>query len=382
MLTVLYHDAYLTYDFGPGHPFSPLRQRLLVSALEALGVARQGFVAPPMASRVDVLGVHDADFVEAIERASGGEQWAGMESYGLGTGDVPAFAGMDEATRVLVGGTLEGARRIAHAGARRVLTLGGGLHHAHRGYASGFCVYNDHGVAIRHLRAAGLRVAYVDVDVHHGDGVQALFYDDPDVLTVSLHETGRTLFPGTGGIEEMGRGPGRGAALNVPLLPGTADESYLDCFERTVPHALAWFRPDVLVVEAGADAHRFDPLAHLALSSHAFETLFRRLVALADEHCGGRMLVTLGGGYHLDSAPRVWTLLYHVLAGKELLERMPEAWRREWQGRVSVHLSEALHDAPARPSAPGVTEGNQETVRRLMERAAAVWMGNCEVGRM
>jgi acetoin utilization protein AcuC len=382
MLTVLYDDAYLAYDFGPGHPFTPLRQRLLVTALEGLGVETTAFVAPPPATRDDVLGVHDADYVAAVERASRGERWAGMEGFGLGTGDVPAFAGMDEAARALVGGTLEGARRIATGAARRVLTLGGGLHHAHRAYGSGFCVYNDHGVAIRHLRAAGLRVAYVDVDVHHGDGVQALFYDDPDVLTISLHETGRTLFPGTGGVEELGTGAGHGASLNAPLLPGTADESYLDCFERVVPHALAWFRPDVLVVEAGADAHRFDPLAHLALSSHAFEAVFGRLVALADEHCGRRLLVTLGGGYHLDSAPRVWTLLYHVLAGADVPERMPEAWRRDWQRRVPVYLPEALHDAPARPSAPGVEEANRETVRVLMERAAAVWMGGCEAGRM
>ncbi len=149
-----------------------------------------------------------------------------------------------------------------------------------------------------------------------------------------------------------------------------------------MPHALSWFQPDVLVVEAGADAHRFDPLAHLALSSHAFEVLFRRLAALADAHCAGRLLVTLGGGYHLDSAPRMWVLLYHLLAGRELPERMPEAWRRAWQGRVPVHLSATLHDAPARASAPGVADVNRETARRLMERAASVWMGGCEAATM
>ncbi len=229
MLTTLYHDAYQDYDFGPGHPFTPLRQALLVSALDALGVSVDGFEAAPVASRADVLTAHDADFVDAVERASRGERWAGMDGYGLGSGDVPAFAGMDTATRRLVGGTLEGARRIAGGAATRVLTLGGGLHHAHRGYASGFCVYNDHGVAIRHLRAAGLRVAYVDVDVHHGDGVQALFYDDPDVLTISLHETGRTLFPGTGGRDRTRRrARARGSAQPAPArghggreLPGS-----------------------------------------------------------------------------------------------------------------------------------------------------------------
>ena len=370
MLTTLYSDAYLGYDFGSGHPFTPDRQRMLVSALKALGVDTAAFVAAEPATRADVLTVHDAGFVAAVEAASDGLGSPGMEGYGLGTGDVPPFPGMDAATRALVGGALEGARRIADGRARRVLQLGGGLHHAHAGYASGFCVYNDHGVAIRALRTAGLRVAYLDIDVHHGDGVQAIFYDDPDVLTISLHETGRTLFPGTGGAEETGAGAGRGAAVNVPLLPGTADASYLDAFERVVPAALAAFRPDVLVVEAGADAHRFDPLAHLALSTHAFETLFRRVVALADKHTRGRLLVTLGGGYHLDAAPRIWVLLYHVLAGLPLPETMPEAWRAEWQRHVGTHLSEHLHDEAPRDSAPGVAQANAATVRALLERAA------------
>lgn len=371
-LFTLYSDAYLAYDFGPGHPFTPVRQRMLADLLAAHGVDPATFVAAPQATRADVRTVHDEAFVRAVEAASSGHALPDAWSFGLGTGDVPAFAGMDAATRTLVGGTLEAARRIASGEARRALTLGGGLHHAHPGHASGFCVYNDHAVAIRHLRAQGLRVAYLDVDVHHGDGVEAAFYDDPDVLTISLHESGATLFPGTGFASDRGTGAGEGFAVNVPLALGTADESYLDTFDAVVLPLLRAFRPDVLCVEAGADAHRFDPLAHLALSTHAFEAVFRRIVALADELTGGRLLVTLGGGYHLDAAPRIWTILYHVLADRPLPEALPATYLDAWQPRLPLRLTPTLHDAEApRPSAPGAAEANRRAVEATM--AGRAW---------
>ncbi len=372
MLPVVYSPAYQTYNFGEGHPFTPIRQAMLTELLRHFSLPLD-WIVPPVATREDVRQVHAEDFVEAVERAAAGDTdvpWC----YGLGTSDVPFFAGMDQAARVLVGGTLEAARRIASGAGTRVLQLGGGLHHAMRDRAAGFCVYNDVAVAIEHLRQQGLRVAYVDVDVHHGDGVQALFYDTPDVLTISLHQDGQTLFPGTGGLDELGEGAGRGFSLNVPLLPGLGDDAYLDAFESVVPHALAWFQPDVLVVEAGADAHGLDPLAGLNLTTYGFEQVFRRIVALAGQHAQGRLLVTLGGGYHPDSALRVWLLLLHVLADLPLPEALPQPWRETWQQRLGIALSPRLHDAGPSTTPPAEALAARATTRALLERAAGLWM--------
>ncbi|RTG95443.1 acetoin utilization protein AcuC, partial [Thermus scotoductus] len=205
---VIYRDEYRLYNFGPSHPFSPVRLEMLTSLLKALGVWREP-LAPPEATREDVLSVHSERLVKRVEAASRGEGVPDLEHYGLGTGDTPVFPGMDRAARILVGGTLEGARRIL-AGEKRVLQLGGGLHHAQYDRSSGFCVYNDLSVAIRHLVRSGLRVAYLDIDVHHGDGVQWIHYEEKEVLTISLHESGRYLFPGTGHVHEIGRGEGVG----------------------------------------------------------------------------------------------------------------------------------------------------------------------------
>jgi acetoin utilization protein AcuC len=298
------------------------------------------------------------------------------EQFGLDTPDVPIFPGMDEATRTLVGGTLHAARLVADGAADKVLQLGGGLHHAQAALASGFCVYNDLSVAIHHLVGRGLRVAYLDIDVHHGDGVQWLHYEDDRVLTVSLHESGRFLFPWTGGIQELGRGRGAGYALNVPLAPGTADLSYLDAFERVVPQALAWYRPDVLVVQCGSDAHYRDPLAHLQLTTHAYERLFRRILELADAHAHGRAVFTLGGGYDLDATTRTWALLYLVLQGHTLPTDVPSGWHSHWSEELGYSLSTTLHDpedriTPDEPALPD--EQNRRVAIELMERAAKLW---------
>ncbi len=370
-LLSVYADAYRAYDFGEGHPFTPLRQQMLVSLLADLGMDTGTFVEPVPVSEAAIRAEHDGALVDAVVAGSRGGWSDAWERLGLGSGDVPVFADMDAATRLLCGGTVAAADAVASGRVRRAINLGGGLHHAHPDRSAGFCVYNDHALGIRRLRAAGLSVAYLDIDVHHGDGVQAFFTDDPDVLTISLHESGETLYPGTGGIDETGGPNAPGSAVNVPLRAGTADASYLEAFDAVVPPALAWFRPDVLVVEAGADVHRYDPLAHLALSSHAFEALARRIVGLAEAHTGGRLVVTLGGGYHLDASPRLWAILWHVLADLPIPERVPEAWRRRWQARVPVHLSETLHDAPARPSGEGVVAANRATVAAL--RAASAW---------
>lgn len=375
--SIVYHPDYQTYNFGPTHPFSPVRLVMLLELLEALD-ALPDFAEPTPATRNDVLTVHSEAYVEQVEAASHGTPRPDAQRFGLDTGDVPIFAGMDAAARALVGGTLHAARLVAADEARCVLQLGGGLHHAGREKAAGFCVYNDGAVAIRYLRQQGLRVAYLDIDVHHGDGVQALFYDQPDVLTISLHESGRYLYPGTGFVDELGEAEGKGFKLNVPLEPFTHDASYLDAFEYVVPRALLYFQPDVLVVECGVDAHMADPLAHLLLTSHAFETLFRRILELAETHTEGRVVLTLGGGYDLDATVRLWAMLALLVQERPLPERLPEAWLARWQQRLEQPVTATLHDAdPAIDTGrrPTIAQHNQETCQRLLEQATPYWRG-------
>jgi acetoin utilization protein AcuC len=374
--TFLYSDHYLDYDFGPEHPFSPARQRMLLDLLDALGLPF-GMVAPPAATRDDILRVHDEVFVEQVEACSNGSVSSRASRFGLDTQDVPAFEGMDAAARALCGGTLHGARLIAEGTARRVLQMGGGLHHAQRKLASGFCVYNDLSVAIQALRDDGYRVVYLDIDVHHGDGVQALHYDDPGVLTISLHESGRYLFPGTGSVHETGTGAGEGASLNVPLEPFTETESFLNVFEDTVPYALQQYQPDILVVQCGADAHFSDPLADLLLTTRAYETLFRQILDLADTHTEGRCLLTLGGGYQPDATVRIWAMLALIAGERPLPESLPEDWLACWEERSGSSLTPTLHDDPDRtfdvPRRATITRQNERVGKRVLEILAPLW---------
>jgi len=319
---------------------------MLVDLLVQLGAGAH-LVRPQCATRRDVRRMHSEAYVAAVETASRGDKLAYAAGYGLGTTDVPVFSGMHQATLWVVGGTLTAARLVASGKVCRALHLAGGLHHAHREAASGFCVYNDPAIAIAKLQESGFeRIAYLDIDAHHGDGVQDLFYEDPGVLTISLHESGRYLFPGTGFPKDIGRGPGRGYAANFPLEPGTAHDSYLAIFDRFVRPIVAAFDPDVLVVECGADAHAADPLAHLNLNTHTFEALYYRIFELADTHCGGQAVMNLGGGYDLDTAPRVWALLALMLLRLNLPANLPETWLETWQSRLNRTLTRTLHDGP------------------------------------
>ncbi len=350
---------------------------MLWTLLEALG-DRPAPITPPEATRDEVLQVHIEAYVARVEAASRGETVPDARAFGLDTPDVPVFPDMDYAARIQAGGTLHGARLIARGQATTVLQLGGGFHHAHPDHASGFCIYNDLALAIQALNEAGLRVAYIDLDVHHADGVQAMYYQDDTVLTISFHESGQYLFPGTGFVNEIGEGPGQGFSLNVPLQPFTEDESYLEVFERVVPHALTMFRPDVLVVQCGADAHFQDPLADLLLTTHAYEQLFRRLKALADEHTGGRALFTLGGGYDFDATVRVWALLSLILQERSLPERLPSPWRLDWEQRLACTLTPTLHDKK-RPLSVTPTRRaqialqNLRVTQRLMDHVTPYW---------
>lgn len=376
MPAVIYHPAYRNYSFGESHSFSPLRVEIMLDLLASLG-HRVETVEPEVATKSDILGVHEDYYVRRVEALSAGEEVPDCEEYGLGTPDNPIFPGMDEAARWLVGGALHGTRLITGKGEKRVLQLGGGLHHARRNFASGFCIYNDLAIAINALTKLGLWVAYIDIDVHHGDGVQQILYDDRRVMTISFHESGKYLFPGTGDTHELGSGAGWGTKLNVPLEPFTFGESYLEVLDAVVPPALRQFRPGVLLVQAGADAHFDDPLADLMLTTHDYEAIFRRILAWADEFTAGRVLFTLGGGYSFSAAARVWALLYLLIHDLPVPRDVPEEWRQKWSSRFEHGTPPTFHDPnPAQfeiPEPDEIARRNRNTAQRLLEGARRYW---------
>jgi acetoin utilization protein AcuC len=328
---VVWDKALLDYDMG-AHPLNPVRVELTMALARELGILdRSGvrMIAPRPADTETLARVHTSEYIEAVQAASGDPYFTG---WGLNTADNPVFDGMHEASARIAGATVTAAEAVWHGEATRAVNVAGGLHHAMASRAAGFCVYNDPAVAIARLLDLGAqRVAYVDIDVHHGDGVQAAFYDDPRVLTISLHETPLALFPGTGYPDETG-GPGaEGTAVNVALPPGTDDLGWLRAFHAIVPSVLRAYAPELLVTQCGADGHLLDPLADLRLSVDGQRAAYIALRELADELCEGRWVATGGGGYALvEVVPRAWTHLLAVATGApiEPATATPPTWRR------------------------------------------------------
>ncbi|MFB4298079.1 acetoin utilization protein AcuC [Actinomadura sp. NTSP31] len=328
-LEVFWDDRLVSYDFGPGHPMNPVRVELTMALARDLGVLdRAGVRVSPFEPAGDKLLrlVHDEAYIAAVKHA--GATGLPEPRYGLGTDDNPVFLGMHEASALVAGASVAAAEAVWTGRAEHAANISGGLHHAMSGAASGFCVYNDPAIAIAWLLENGAeRVAYVDIDVHHGDGVQAAFYDDPRVLTISLHESPRTLFPGTGLPTETGAD---GTAVNVALPPGTNDAAWLRAFDAIVPQLLRRFRPQVLVTQQGADGHALDPLAHLILTVDGQRTAYAALHRLAHETAGGRWVLTGGGGYELvQVVPRAWTHLLAEASGDPVPPgtETPRDWR-------------------------------------------------------
>lgn len=343
---VVFDKTLTDYDFGPSHPMSPLRVDLTMRLAEDLGVvgaSGSGLVAvdAPLASDDLVASVHSGSLIEAVQASSRDPHRLDV-THGLGTEDNPVFEGMHVAAAHVVGASVEAARQVWSGERLHAANIAGGLHHAMPDRASGFCVYNDVAVAISWLLANGAeRIAYVDVDVHHGDGVEKIFYDDPRVLTISLHETGQLLFPGTGFPDDTGGPDAPGSAANVALPPGTADAGWLRAFHAVVPPLLREFAPDIVVSQHGCDSHIEDPLAHLMLTVDGQRAANQALHDLVHEVCEGRWVVTGGGGYAIvDVVPRSWAHLLATVGGTPLdpLTATPGDWReyvRTVLGRVA-----------------------------------------------
>ncbi|MFD4375504.1 acetoin utilization protein AcuC [Streptomyces sp. NPDC058486] len=336
---LMWDEAVTGYDFGPQHPMDPVRLALTMGLVRAFGLDRAvDVVAAKPAGESTLRLVHREDYVDAVKAASADPRHAD-QAYGLGTVDDPAFEGMHEASALIAGQSVAAAEAVWRGEAEHAVNFAGGLHHAMPGGAAGFCIYNDASLAIARLLELGVeRVAYVDVDVHHGDGVQAAFWEDPRVLTVSLHEHPRTLFPQTGWPEETGAsGPGEGGAVNVALPAGTGDAGWVRAFHAVVPELLADFRPQVLVTQHGADTHFDDPLAHLAVSLDAQRAVQEACHELAHTYADGRWVALGGGGYAVvDVVPRSWTHLVGIAAHAPVAPEtvIPSSWRDEVYART------------------------------------------------
>ena len=365
-LSVVWCPALLGYSFGAGHPMSPLRLDLTIQLARALGVlGRDGvrIVDAEPASREDLLTVHDEDYLDAVQAAS--REGRLDPARGLGTEDDPVFAGMHDAAARIVTGSLAGARAVWAGRVQHVVNIAGGMHHAMPGSAAGFCIYNDAAIAIRRLLADGAeRVAYVDVDAHHGDGVEHVFWDDPRVLTISVHESGRTLFPGTGHATDVGGHGAEGTVVNVAIPAGTGDRGWLRAVDAVVEPVMRAFRPDVVVSQHGCDAHRHDPLAHLRVSVDAQRHVAERVHALAHEVASGRWLALGGGGYNLfDVVPRVWTHLIAVAAHADVdpATPVPQSWRETVETLSGAPAPQTMGDGAAvefRPWSSGYDPGD------------------------
>lgn len=340
---VTWDPAMMRYDLGGKHPLHPLRWELTWALADSLGVMDGIAVTAPEPADDAVLAmVHTPEYIEAVKRGSE-PGIIGSVGHGLGTTDNPVFPGMHDSAALIAGGSVTAARAVARRDVDRAVNIAGGLHHAMPDSAAGFCVYNDAALAIAALLDEGVqKVAYVDVDVHHGDGVQRAFYDDPRVLTVSLHETPLSLWPGTGFVGESGRAAAHGSAVNIPLPAGTGDAAWLRAFHAVVPSVVEAFRPEVLVTQHGADSHWEDPLADLNLTVDGQLASYRALRELAGSAAGGRWLALGGGGYSLVRVvPRAWTHLLALVLDRDLDPATPIG--DEW---IATAISARSTEAP------------------------------------
>ena len=356
-------DAFAAYNFGKHHPLKPERVLLTWELITGLKLHERPdvvIVEPKMASDEEIAILHEKNYIEFVKHVSAlldkgslpeREVIQGFK-YNLGPGDNPVFPKMHEGSAIVAGGTMIAADTAwEDNNIDTVFNAAGGLHHAMANRAAGFCIYNDPAIAIKHLlkkhAKESPRIMYIDIDAHHGDGVQAAFYDNPDVLTVSIHESGEYLFPGTGFLEEQGEGQGDGFAVNIPLLPYTYDDLYLDIFDDIVPALAKAFQPDLILSQNGVDTHCTDPLANLGLTTRGHREVFTRIHDLAKQHAGGKLVAIGGGGYNLSVVPRSWTMLFAELCGAldELPTDIPEALLgRLNDGRVSDIIPPAFID--------------------------------------
>ncbi|WP_100012156.1 acetoin utilization protein AcuC [Lentibacillus sediminis] len=372
----VYSDELLNYHFHPDHPFNQKRVLLTKELLEAAGQLNEDdLITPRVATDRELALFHDTAYMEALKKASNGllSENKGLE-FGIGTEDTPIFPGMHEAAAALTGASLTAVDAVLQGKVKHAFNSGGGLHHGLKRKAAGFCIYNDGAVAIKYIREKyNARVLYVDTDAHHGDGVQWAFYDDPNVCTFSIHETGRYLFPGTGNVSERGIKDGHGYAFNLPIDAFTEDESFLQLYESAFREIAAYFQPDVIVTQNGADAHCYDPLTHLCATTIIYEKIPKLAHTLAHQYCDGKWIALGGGGYDIwRVVPRAWAQVWNVMkTGEALTGELPASWLEKWQQEAPRPLPAQWQDGsdivPDIPRKQDITEKNALMLEQLLK---------------
>ncbi|NTU70699.1 MAG: acetoin utilization protein AcuC [Coriobacteriia bacterium] len=374
---LIWDPALADYDLGDGHPLNPLRLTLTVELMEALGLLGEGDVlAPRAATENELLLAHSSGYIEAVHHAGDwGSDFSPM--MGLGTEDNPVYPGMHEIAALTAGASMLGVEEVLAGRWLRTFSPAGGMHHAHRSRAAGFSIYNDAAVAIAVAREAhpGIKVLYIDIDAHHGDGVQEAFAASGDVLTVSIHESGLYAFPGTGFPEEIGYGDGVGFSANVPLPAFATDECFAMAFDEVVAPLARAFAPDLIVAQLGVDAHYSDPQTDLGLTLPGYRALVLGIIALADELCAGRLAALGGGGYHVVGVvPRAWAWVMAAMQGAAVADEIPPAWRAAVRERQGFEPPASMGALDAFDSPPERTAAVLElTTRRIAETRAAVF---------
>ncbi len=358
---IIWSDHFLDYKWAYTHPMSPIRLALTMSLSRSLGLLDDVDPAEPLPVDDTILStVHTQSYIDAVRAVGSGATASNnallQRLFGLGNDDNPVFESMHEAGSMLVGGTLAAAQAITSGAVTRAVNIGGGMHHAMPGHAAGFCIYNDCSIAIEWLLAQGYdRIAYVDIDAHHGDGVQHQFYSDPRVMTVSVHQHPATLWPGTGWTTEIGDGHAEGASVNLGLMPGVTDRLWLRAFHAVVPAMIASFKPQIIVTQAGVDSHVADPLTDLALTVDGQASAMRALRDLADKYCDGRWLAVGGGGYGvINVVPRAWTHLIGMALGRDVDPTTPIG--AEWLAEAAA-AEQAVHPDYSRPPESTMGDG-------------------------
>ncbi|TFB25066.1 acetoin utilization protein AcuC [Filobacillus milosensis] len=372
----VYSEKFQDYKFREDHPFNQKRVELTYDLLLKSGaLSEEQIIKPRMATESEIKAVHHSQYVEVVKRASELQlSDSETEEYGIGTEDTPIFHNMHEAASTLVGGTLTAVESVINGEVDHAVNLGGGLHHGFARKASGFCIYNDAAIAINYIREhTNYKVLYVDTDAHHGDGVQWIFYDDPNVCTLSIHETGRYLFPGTGNVNERGRSEGYGFSFNVPLDAFTEDESFLEVYKSALKEVCEYFQPDIIVTQNGADAHVYDPLTHLCSTMKIYEEIPKLANEMAHIYCEDRWIALGGGGYDIwRVVPRAWAQIWNIASDQKLKSGpLPQEWINNWKDQSPVELPTHWHDEPGIykdiPRKNEITEKNKLTLNKALQ---------------
>ena len=336
----IYSGEFARFNYGEGHPLKPYRLKLTYELIKACGLLAPSdprLVKPQPASIEDLLSYHTREYINTLREANNGTLSTAGGTFGLGSGDNPVFPGMFDWSKLVAGASLTAAKLVESNDVEIAFNISGGLHHAHASRASGFCYINDPVLAIQSLVSKGKKVAYIDIDAHHGDGVQEAFYSTDKVLTISLHETGLALFPGSGFEHETGSAIGRGYSVNIPLPPEADDEIFVYAFMQVVPSLLDAFRPDIVVSQLGVDTFRSDPLTHLNLTTNGFCEMVRGIKALAP-----RVVALGGGGYNIANAARAWTLAWAIMNDTDAPDEIPETFLQQY--RSVGFLSNKMND--------------------------------------